>query len=183
MSTVLWLALAPDGDVWFTEWSMNKIGVVPADRPIPISLIPSQKSLKFESGAGTTVTLTVKKNQQGSPNGVFDYTWGTYSPDDISVSFSPQNPSFAGMSDVNVEAKIGVIPNTKPGNYTLGLGVDLGDIRVWSMLQTQVLPTTATLAQIPMTTLAISALVFGGLGILVIVVRLRKRSSKSANSS
>lgn len=46
ISTALWVAQAPNGDIWFTEWSGNKIGVVHADLSVPISIRTSVASLR-----------------------------------------------------------------------------------------------------------------------------------------
>ena len=178
ISTVLWIALAPNGDVWFTEWSSNKIGVVHADRSVPISLQSSQKQLQLEPGKEASVSIDVKTARDIGGNGVLEYSWGTYNPREVSVSFSPQNPSLVGLADVAVQAKLKISESTKSGNYTLGLGIEVGAVRVWTMVQAQVVPPTSTSSSQPLLAfVAIPILALVGLGGLLFVRRAHRKPS------
>ena len=144
ISTALWIALAPNDDVWFTEWETNKIGVVHANLQIPIVLRTSEHSLKLEAGGQTTLSLLTKVSQNVEGNGTFRYSWSSYTPNQVEVAFSPQYPSLAGLADTPAQTQLRLSPKTPAGNYTLSLGVDAGNIRVWTMLPTEVTPATST---------------------------------------
>ena len=111
-------------------------------------------------------------------NGVLEYSWGTYNPREVSVSFSPHNPSLAGLADVAVQAELKVSESTKSGNYTLGLGIEVGAVRVWTMVQAQVVPATSTPSSQPLLAfVAIPILALAGLGGLLFVRRARRKPS------
>jgi hypothetical protein len=130
--------------VWFTEWETNKIGVVHADLQVPIALRTSERSLKLEAGGQTPLSLLTKVSQDEGGNGTFQYSWSSYNSKQIEVTFSPQYPSLAGLADTPAQAQLKLSPKTPAGNYTLSLGIDVGNIRVWTMLQTEVTPATST---------------------------------------
>ncbi len=138
ISTALWIAPAPNGDVWFTEWSANKIGVVHASLPVPLSLRVSESQLQLGAGGETSLSLLTKATQEIGGNGTFRYSWSSYVPGDVEVAFSTQFPSLAGLADSPSQAELRISGKVRPGNYTLGLGIDAGSVIVWRMLQTRV---------------------------------------------
>lgn len=176
ISTALWIALAPNGDVWFTEWSANKIGVVHASLQIPVSLQPSQSNLLAEVGGGASIFLTTKSSQDLGLNGTFRYTWGSYNPREISVTFSPHYLSIAGVRDTTTRADLEMSSTAKTGNFTLGLGIDAGNVRVWSMIQVQVIqPANRAPPNAPLTLLGLPVLLLAGLIVLFSSRQARKR--------
>lgn len=165
LSTCLWLTVAPNGDVWFTEWSSNKIGVVHSNLFVPVSIMVSYTYLRLSPGDETTLSLLVKTSQDTVGNGTLSYSWSSYNPNDASVSFSSQYPSLAGPADTSAQAELFISTTTNPGNYTLGLGIDMGKVTVWSMVQVQIT------AQPPTTPIGTSlTLVSAAVAILVVVV-------------
>jgi virginiamycin B lyase len=138
LSTALWVALAPDGDVWFTEWSANKIGVVHANSAVPFSLRVSEGQLRLEAGGETSLSLLANATQGIGGNGTFRYSWSSYVPEEVQVTFSTQYPPLAGLANGPGQANLRVSGNVRPGNYTLGLGIDAGSVLIWSMVQTEV---------------------------------------------
>jgi len=138
ISTSLWIAAAPNGNIWFTEWSANKIGVVQSSLPVPVSIAVAQTYLDMRPGDETTISLVTRTSQELVGNGTLRYSWSSYNPSDISVSFSSQYPALNSLTDSPSQAELIISTNTKPGNYTLGLGIDTGNVTVWSMIQVQV---------------------------------------------
>ena len=166
LSTCLWLALAPNGDIWFTEWSTNKIGAVQSNLPIPVSILVSEKYLRLSPGDETTISLLTKTSQDIVGNGTLRSSWSSYTPQDASVSFSSQYPSLAGPADTSAQAELFISTTTKPGNYTLGLGIDTGRVTVWSMVQVQIT------AQPPTTPIGTSLTLVSAAGVILVVVVL-----------
>jgi len=136
LSTALWLALAPNGDLWFTEWSGNKIGVVYANLSVPLTMSISQSHLSLPIGGEASMSLELASAQGVVVSGSYVYSWPSYNPGDVNVTFSPQETSLNG--ETNTQATITVSQHVLPGEYVLGLGFDAGPVRVWSMVQTQV---------------------------------------------
>jgi hypothetical protein len=144
ISTALWLALAPDGDVWFTEWSTNKIGVVHASLPIPLAVSASEDHIRVPAGGQTSLTLELKP-QAGYPGGgTFVSSWPSYNPGDMKVTFLDQNVSVSGTTGVQTQIEINASPHISAGSYVLGLGFDAGTVRVWTMVRTEVGPQPTT---------------------------------------
>ncbi|HXY83055.1 MAG TPA: hypothetical protein VEH56_04980 [Candidatus Saccharimonadales bacterium] len=142
IATTLWIALAPNGDVWFTEWTANKIGVVHANLSIPfaVNLNVDNLVLKEEQETPLSVTANIAEPLQG--NGTWNVSWSSYNPSDISLNFSQQYPSL-DSSSVTTTAQLLISRSTSPGNYTLSVGLDTVRVRVWTLIGVEVLPSTA----------------------------------------
>jgi sulfite reductase beta subunit-like hemoprotein len=132
VSTALWVALAPNGDIWFTEWMMNQIGVVHANMPIPLSLDVSEINLALQGNEESALTMTLSPSQGISGNGTVGHALSAYNQQDISLQAFPQYPQL----DREVQIQIQLAPSNRlaPGNYTLGLEVDLGNTIISYML-------------------------------------------------
>jgi virginiamycin B lyase len=164
ISTCLWLALAPNGDVWFTEWSSNKIGVVHSNITVPVSVLVSDTYLRLSPGDETTLSFATRTSENTIGNGTLRYSWSSYNPMDISVQFSPQYPSLAGPADTNAQAELFVSTTTKPGNYTLALGIETARAAVWRMVQVQVT------AQAPSTSLGTTFTLFSMAAVILVAI-------------
>ena len=133
LSTALWIALALNGDVWFTEWAFNKIGVVHASLPVQVNLQATGESFAAEAGGNLALSISAS----GVPlvgNGTWDYSWSSYNSNDVSVVFSQQYPDFGASNEIKTLAQAQLSAKIYPGNYTLAIGLNLGEIRVSTML-------------------------------------------------
>jgi len=137
ISTALWIALAPDGNVWFTEWSGNKIGVVHANETVPFTVDASESHLDLQPGGQSTLTLSAS-GVQTLGNGTYVYSWPSYTPEDVNVTFSPSGVSLMSLANNPSQARISVSSRTTPGQYILGVGLDAGTVRAWAMVKTDV---------------------------------------------
>ena len=137
ISTALWMALAPDGNLWFAEWSANNIGVLYSHLPVPLTVSSSTSSLILHAGEQAEIPLQIRTIQGISGNGTLSYAWGSYNPYDASATFAPQYPTL--NSTVSAQAQLNISPQAKPGNYTLSLGVETESVNVWSMISVEVL--------------------------------------------
>jgi virginiamycin B lyase len=149
ISTTMWLALAPNGDVWFTEWSSNKIGVVHADLLVPVSVNITQDHFKLSAGEKTTLAFVVASPQLASGNGSLNYSWSSYNPREISIGFTPTYPQLG--TEAQVQAQLALANRVNPGNYTLALEVSLGDVIISSMVET-IITSTQGSTQTPIST-------------------------------
>jgi virginiamycin B lyase len=134
LSTSLWIALAPNGDVWFAEWAYNKIGVVHTKLPVPVSVHATKGSLTVEAGDTLSLSISANSNVLLEGNGTWDYSWSSYNPKEISVVFYQQYPSLETSDQVQTGAEAQLSTRVYPGNYTLAIGLNLGQIRVSTML-------------------------------------------------
>jgi hypothetical protein len=175
ISTVLWLALAPNGDIWFTEWSGNKIGVVAAKSTVPLQVSANTDFIELNGGQYVTVPLQIKVLRGLGGNGTLQYAWGSYNPQDASVAFSPQYPLLAGPAEILAQAELNVSTTTEPGNYTLALGIETPSVNVWTMISVEVMKPS------PFNPVPLSLAALGGgvvLAILLFIV-LRRKSNRA----
>ncbi len=49
-----------NNQIWFTEWSENKIGKLYADKKLPFSIMTSQKELTVKRGESAKINLKIK---------------------------------------------------------------------------------------------------------------------------
>ena len=174
ISTALWIALAPNGNVWFTEWTANKIGFVHADLPIPVSLSVPENDLMLQAGEQRSISFALASSQAIGGNGTLTYSWSSYTPEDIAVGFTPAYPQLE--ANVPIQAQLALSNRLYPGNYTLRIGIDLGDVIVSSMIET----TVSSAQPAPLTVfsdrLALGVAIVGLIGVVTaIVVRRRAR--------
>jgi virginiamycin B lyase len=138
ISDALWLAEAPNHDIWFTEWGTSKIGVLHANSA-PFSVGVAQNELSLAAGEQSTLTILANTNSGGAGNGTFTYSWSSYNPDDVTVTFSPDAyPSLQGPANTQDQVQIKLSDRVSPGNYTLAIGIDAGAVRVSRMVQVDV---------------------------------------------
>jgi hypothetical protein len=175
ISTVLWIALAPDGDVWFTEWSANKIGVVHTNLAVPFTIAASENHVGLPIGGQASLSLVLNNSQGIAGYGAYVYSWPSYNPTDVNVTFSSSNESLTNHVTVSSQATIKVSTNTLPGHYLLGLGFDAGSVRVWTMVQTDVsAQTTITALMMNNPWLPVGAIITALIVVVVLEIRIRR---------
>lgn len=139
ISTTLWITLAPNGEIWFTEWATNKIGVVHPNLPVPFTVdVPSDRS-QLTPGQETTLFVSTKVTAQVGGNGTLRYSWSSYVPNEVQVTFSPQAyPTFATLAETSTQARVRLSERVRPGNYTISIGIDTGVVLVSRMHRVEV---------------------------------------------
>jgi len=177
ISTALWIALAPDGNVWFTELSGNKIGVVYANQTVPFTVDASESHLDLQPGGQTSLVLSAS-GVQTLGNGTYVYSWPSYTPEDINVTFSPPSASLMDLTNNPSQAKITASPRTTPGQYILGLGLDAGTVRVWTMVKTEVSGQGAVTFLLPNTAWSMIGATVAVLVLVLVTVRRLQRSNR-----
>lgn len=139
ISTALWIAQAPDGDIWFTEWSANNLGVLRANPNVPFSVNVSEDNLSLAAGAHSSLSILTNNTSGAAGNGTFTASWSSYNPNEVTVAFSPNPyPTLAGPTQKTTEAEVRVSSHVSPGKYTVAIGIDTGAVRVSSMVQVEV---------------------------------------------
>ena len=123
-----------DTDIWFSEWSQNKIGKVEAtDRPpFSIEIFESDKELTIERGEKEKIKFTLKAAEQPSSSltDIRMVASGSFtSSGDIGSAtgeFTDLPPSISIERGEECEVSFEFIPSVheKPGNYTLMIGAE-----------------------------------------------------------
>lgn len=120
-----------NNNVWFSEWSENKIGKINASKTPPISITASPSDLTLRRGQSSDIKLQVKAASDAqlnmlsssslTRNGDLGNSTGTYSQDKFNLT--------AGDSK-EVSYIFTPASNIKPGQYVLMLGADTGQLSV-----------------------------------------------------
>jgi hypothetical protein len=122
-----------DIDVWFSEWSQNKIGKVEAtDPPFSIDIFKSDKQLTIERGEKEKIKFILKDAERPSSSitEVRMVVSGTFtSSGDIGNTigdFTEQPSSISMEQGEEYEVSFEFVPSAhqKPGNYILMIGVE-----------------------------------------------------------
>ncbi len=130
VANALQLSVGPSGQVWFTEWTENKIGRVNTDVQVPLSVSATDEitvrrgdSAEIRVDVGSQSNLNARMIASGTftSTGFLGSSTGIFSQESISVS--------AGGSR-QVSYVFTPAADLVPGQYTLMLGADQGDIAV-----------------------------------------------------
>ena len=122
-----------DTDVWFSEWSQNKIGKVEATNPpFSIDIFKSDKQLTIERGEKEKIKFILKAAERPSSSitEVRMVVSGTFtSSGDIGNTigdFTEQPSSISMEQGEEYEVSFEFVPSAhqKPGNYILMIGVE-----------------------------------------------------------
>jgi virginiamycin B lyase len=133
----------PDGDdqVWFTEWSENKIGRLESDNdknlPFSVDVYKSDKELTVKRGESEKIEFRVKAAAQESPslsssashlNNISMIASGTFtSTGDLGNStgyFSEESISMDTAEEKKISFTFTPSTELKPGDYTLMIGAE-----------------------------------------------------------
>jgi virginiamycin B lyase len=123
VANVLQFSAGPDNQVWFSEWSENKIGSVDTDKPVPISVSTDREQAAVTRGNSIEIKVTVEAT------GDFDgrmLSSGTFSNTGNFVNstgvFSEEPVSLGAGESKEVSFTFSPSENLKPGEYTIMLG-------------------------------------------------------------
>ena len=128
ISNVLQLAVDHEDNIWFTEWTSNKIAVLNTHIPIPFNIETSQRSIQINPGGTANITITLNKDDiidipvhlfaSGTLTDTGFLKW-------IEATFEPINlTSERSVSTLTLKAN----RNIMPGVYTLMVGGKYQDI-------------------------------------------------------
>ncbi len=125
----VYFTLAPDGRVWFTEMTENKIGVVDTTKTIPFTLSASPTSLSLDPGGAAKVVVSLSGSSLGAVSLAASSTLSSSGEiANETAKFSVQQLSrLSGGSDHSVLmiSDLGIYP---PGDYTLTVSATDGSI-------------------------------------------------------
>ena len=116
---------AIDGQIWFTEWAENKIGVVDIKKPLPFSVSLDKDLITLKKGEPQTIILNIDSSSNaGKINFNFAHTASTATASsDIQISHTMNNSN-------EILVTVTANPIALTGNYKLLLGVYNSDVNV-----------------------------------------------------
>jgi virginiamycin B lyase len=139
-----------DSDIWFSEWSENKIGKVEAAKepPFSIDIFKSDEELTMEKGEKENIKLIVKatpESPSSSLNNIRMVASSTFtSSGDIGNSTGrfTEQPSFISIEGGEEhEVSFEFIPSAdlKPGDYTLMIGAENDSISYLKVVKLEII--------------------------------------------
>jgi virginiamycin B lyase len=128
VANALQFAVGPDNQIWFTEWTENKIGQVDAEKQVPFDIsAPEGITVARGNSAEIKVTVSAPANFDGkmvsagtfAPTGTLGNSTGIFSQESVSVSAGESKQvSFTFTPDTNL----------KTGQYIVMLGAGNDDV-------------------------------------------------------
>ncbi|MGH9985092.1 MAG: hypothetical protein ACRD8W_14180, partial [Nitrososphaeraceae archaeon] len=133
-------------EVWFTEWTENKIGRILAEKPLPFSVAvssPQSREITVDRGDTADIQLNLEANMDNISN-LEMRSSGSFSPSGSIVNatgiFSEQTVSLQDEGDSKqVSFFFSPQANLRPGNYTLMLGAETESVSILKGLKVEVI--------------------------------------------
>lgn len=138
IANALQFSVGPNNQVWFTEWSENKIGTIKTDEQIPFT-IAAPAEISVSRGDSTEIKVNISSQRDidvrmassgtFTSTGILRNSTGIYSQESVSISSGDSRQVsyvFTPASDL------------EPGQYTLMLGADQGDVAVFKAVKVNV---------------------------------------------
>jgi uncharacterized membrane protein len=119
--------VAPDGQVWFSEWTENKIARLDAAKQIPLSVsAPEQVTVARGDSAEIRVTIDAPGDFSGrmaaagtfSPNGMLGNSTGIFSEESVSISAGSKAVSYTFTAAQDLA----------PGQYVIMIGAENDEV-------------------------------------------------------
>lgn len=131
LANALQISVDTGGQLWFTEWTENKLGRVDGSRNNPVTISPGQEELTVARGESAQIRIAIdaSSNFDGrmisssnlTPNGRLGNSTGIFSEDSLSLQ--------AGESK-EISYVFTASDDVLPGKYTLMLGSGNDEISV-----------------------------------------------------
>jgi virginiamycin B lyase len=119
--------------VWFSEWSENKIGMILTNKSLPFSVSVSPAELTIRRGSTSEVKVNLISNFKNSSL-LNMLSSGSFTPYgallNASGTFSQQTIDLPSRGTKQISYIFTANPDLRPGNYTLMLGADSGPISI-----------------------------------------------------
>jgi len=145
ISNPLQFTLAPNGKVWFTEWSESRIGVLDSNVPVPISLeiLTDDKPITLSHGETLTLDIALTASEKLNANVQMRIS-GTIAPVgrlfNMTAEFSEEELTFNEPSTKNVSLKLTPDDELVPGNYRITVSTRYNEVTYSKIIELTVLP-------------------------------------------
>jgi virginiamycin B lyase len=129
VANALQFSVGSDNQVWFSEWSENKIGSVDAEKQVPVSVSTDRQQAAVTRGNSIEIKVTV--DATGDFDGAM-LSSGTLSSTGNFVNstgvFSEESVSLGTGESKEVSFTFSPSENLKPGEYTIMLGAGNSEV-------------------------------------------------------
>jgi virginiamycin B lyase len=131
IANLLQFSVGTNNDVWFTEWSENKIGRVNSYKEIPFSVSSSEKEVTIAKGKSAEIKLNLQTSStlfSSSDDTIHMIKSGTFTPTgdlgNSTGSFSEQSFSIADAKSRQISFIFTPSSDLKSGEYMLMIGAE-----------------------------------------------------------
>ena len=131
IANLLQFSVGTNNDVWFTEWSENKIGRVDSYKEVPFSVSSSEKEVTIAKGKSAEIKLDLQTSStlsSSSDNTINMIKSGTFTPTgdlgNSTGSFSEQSFSIANGMSKQISFIFTPSSDLKSGEYMLMIGAE-----------------------------------------------------------
>ena len=129
IANLLQFSVGNNNEVWFSEWSENKIGRVDTDKELPFSVSSSEKDVTIAKGKSAEIELNLNMTSSSSSgqtinmikSGTFTATGGL---GNSTGSFSEESFSIAPGKSKQISFIFTPSSDLKSGEYTLMVGAE-----------------------------------------------------------
>jgi virginiamycin B lyase len=131
IANAIQFSIGPQNQLWFTEWSQNKIGTIKTDAPLPLTVSAPNNEVKVKRGDSTEIKVDI--NAKGAfsgsmvASGTFTFNGGMGNSTGI---FSEQNISLQAGGSKQVSFVFTPANDLAPGRYILMLGAKDNEVSV-----------------------------------------------------
>jgi virginiamycin B lyase len=128
IANVMQFAVDPNNQLWFSEWTENKIAKLDASKQVPVSVFtPAEVAVSRGESTEIKVTVTASSDFSGemmaagtfTPNGALGNSTGIFSEDSVSLSSG-------GSKEVSYTFT--AAENLDPGQYMIMIGAGNDDV-------------------------------------------------------
>jgi virginiamycin B lyase len=129
ISNALQFSIGKNNQLWFSEWTENKLGMLNGSRPLPFVVDTSSTDLNIKRGETTEIPLSVSANEHVNLKMIASSTF-TNTGDIGNSSFSFSQESFPMNSGETKKVTFLLTPSEdlKNGEYTLMIGAENNEI-------------------------------------------------------
>ena len=130
IANLLQFSVGNNNEVWFSEWSENKIGRVDTDKELPFSVSSSEKDLTIAKGKSAEIKLNLNMTSSSSSSGqtINMIKSGTFTATGVlgnsTGSFSEESFSIAPGKSKQISFIFTPSSDLKSGEYTLMVGAE-----------------------------------------------------------
>jgi virginiamycin B lyase len=130
VANALQLSVGPSGQVWFTEWTENKIGRVNTETVVPLSVsAPGEVNVRRGDSAEIRVDVSSQADLAVQMVAAATFT-STGTLGDSAGIFSQNSVNISAGGSRQVSYVFTPATDLSPGQYVLMLGADQGDVAV-----------------------------------------------------
>lgn len=125
IANALQFSIGKNNQLWFSEWTENKLGMLNTTNPVPFEVNVAQDKITVKKGETKEIPITISANKDVNVRTIASSTiTATGGFGNATTSFSQDSFSMTAGEDKTVSFLITPSEDIQPGEYTMMLGVE-----------------------------------------------------------